>query len=633
MLRDPSTPVEGGSTTLRQGEGNWTLERGSDSISWNYPPTTLNRLLGELFVVQPEDVLSWVHTAVWRMHRDDILKERNNASQDPFAMRAQVVEKARGNSLAAGGQGLVLGHSQSQSALGQSALGPSVSHVPSGSNFGTQSLPVAPSTTSVSGGTAANSGVGPTTSDPTTNTAEESSPATNGTNEPRTPTVGGQSHLRQLFLQAARGNLAPPPGGLAMPPGQSANGPMTPGRDGMQPEHSDESQEGPTVIDGLGLNLKCWPENSAPSANVEQLHALRAKGSPGSADGTSGGSVAAPPVSPFLKAPGPRIQPPVLDSDPAFMHGASHRSLQPVGEEPMASKRLQHQLDEVVRQSGVRDVPGDESQMVVHSKSLVSMFVGAGHHATQSFDSGSATSTVLARIRKGTWESKGSTHSEPGANTRPESRYAQGSKRTLSFLKTIRLTKDYSQNDEEEWGEKRSEESNIRDLPHWMDHFIAPTGSTEVNLEALALRTASRTFKSSYEEDIGGLKMAGFPQRTWDMLYGIALIFELWAAPFSLMFLPEDEPTPRWLEIMFGIVFGIFCADLLLYFTFCIPSCKESGYLHHDWGSFLLGGLLRWKWFPVDLLAILPHFVLYCDTDAPREWRWVVTVRDRKSVV
>eukprot|EP00928_Gymnodinium_smaydae_P074384 TRINITY_DN57443_c0_g1_i1.p1 TRINITY_DN57443_c0_g1~~TRINITY_DN57443_c0_g1_i1.p1 ORF type:complete len:371 (+),score=71.39 TRINITY_DN57443_c0_g1_i1:47-1114(+) len=52
----------------------WDAEENKDgSVFWATPPLVLQKLMTELFCAQPEDVLTWVNGAIWRLRTEELL--------------------------------------------------------------------------------------------------------------------------------------------------------------------------------------------------------------------------------------------------------------------------------------------------------------------------------------------------------------------------------------------------------------------------------------------------------------------------------------------------------------------------------------------------------------------------------
>lgn len=63
-----------GTPRVRKANGKWCLEPEDEALweTWAEAPAELDRLLEELFAAKPDDVLSWLHLAIWRLRTEEL---------------------------------------------------------------------------------------------------------------------------------------------------------------------------------------------------------------------------------------------------------------------------------------------------------------------------------------------------------------------------------------------------------------------------------------------------------------------------------------------------------------------------------------------------------------------------------
>lgn len=101
------------------------------------------------------------------------------------------------------------------------------------------------------------------------------------------------------------------------------------------------------------------------------------------------------------------------------------------------------------------------------------------------------------------------------------------------------------------------------------------------------------------------LNPAGRVRLCWDCIFLNFLLYEVWATPFELVYIPDEENLPAWLEVASMISLCFFTGDIVLNF---LTGYIEGGAIVLDKRKIARNYLRSWFWF--DLAATLPGWLL-----------------------
>lgn len=558
--------------------GDWLFDTndGGESMRWQTPPAVLGRLIRELFLVQPEDTLTWLHSAVWRMYKDELFNQTANPSRvaktassapvirDRMALISDVVQQ----------ETFFAGDSMEPTEIAE--MGKSM-HQDAGDVEGlTSSMSQAHATDKVSGALSPNS------------------PQNSG--------------LRKLFLRSASSM------------GQA--GAMAQAGSGMSVGSDDDSTGG---ADELSLSLRRWPAGgSILGATQRRGRPYSGQASPYSSQGDDSGR----PRSPISVSSSHTVE-----------------ILQPVHEDcESLEKGPDSAASELASTTGIPEVPefnytmGRNLSAATNRSDYWSAVDSQSHRMLVDEENGYSRSSLgerhlvknksgedlHARAGSGASLDRASKKSVPKDVSRPSglsvprisSMDPSKQKQRFSFLWNLRTSTATCTNQANDDFTHRTSDADT--TPNWMDHFIAPTSSQQIQIEG---RMTSKAIDDSW---IGAVMS---PIRIWRIIWEIVHILgvfvHLWAVGFALAFVSRDDDLPQWLEIMLSVCFGIFCFDMGLRF---FMGTVVGGKIIVDKAT--IGRRYLRSWFLVDLMSITPQLVYILGSgNVPRYIGWLALLR------